>query len=64
VTVARSYTHTNTLTGTIPTEFGLMTALNVLAWTDNKIEGSIPTQLAKLTNLNELSDHSIGHCDR
>jgi hypothetical protein len=53
-----SETYSNSLTGTLPTEFGLMTSLNSLVWSDNKIEGTIPTQLARLTKLTKLSVHS------
>jgi hypothetical protein len=47
-------TFTNSLTGTIPTEFGLLTALTMFDWSDNQIGGTIPTQFGRLSRLKEL----------
>ena len=43
------------LTGSVPTQLGLLTHLEVLDVCDNAIEGGIPTQLGLLTNLVSLS---------
>jgi Leucine rich repeat len=42
------------LTGTIPTKVGLLTALNTLSLSDNKLTGKIPTEVGLLTNLEWL----------
>lgn len=44
----------NTLSGTIPTEFGLFTKLKILALSRNSISGVIPTHLGGATALEEL----------
>ena len=44
----------NQLTGTIPTELGLLTYLQVLDLSGNRLTGTIPEELASLTNLQEL----------
>ncbi len=44
----------NNLTGTIPSQLGNATSLNILDLSNNKLEGSIPTQLGALVNLKQL----------
>ena len=45
----------NVLTGTIPTEFGLLTALEDIGLGDNKITGRIPTELGSISGLNQIT---------
>ena len=44
------------ITGTIPTEFGLMTGLTQLDIGDNEITGEIPTEIGRLTNIVTAAD--------
>jgi len=48
----------NNLTGTLPTEIGLLTELNQLCLNFNSIEGTLPVDIAKLSNLKTLLLHS------
>eukprot|EP00242_Pyramimonas_sp_CCMP2087_P013635 CAMPEP_0198197358 /NCGR_PEP_ID=MMETSP1445-20131203/982_1 /TAXON_ID=36898 /ORGANISM="Pyramimonas sp., Strain CCMP2087" /LENGTH=307 /DNA_ID=CAMNT_0043866629 /DNA_START=129 /DNA_END=1052 /DNA_ORIENTATION=- len=43
------------LTGTLPTELGLFTALKVLFMEDNSFTGTLPTELGAMTKMQELS---------
>ena len=44
----------NALTGSIPTELGLMTALKYLGLSDTTLTGPIPTELGLMTALTTL----------
>ena len=44
----------NSLQGTIPTELGLLTSLQVLYVYDNSLQGTIPTEFGLLTSLQDL----------
>jgi Leucine-rich repeat (LRR) protein len=44
-----------TSTGTVPTEIGLLTDLNVLLLPGNQFSGRLPTEMGELTKLNLLS---------
>lgn len=46
---------TNQLTGPMPSEFGNLTQLTLLALGGNQLSGEIPEALASLTNLNLLN---------
>lgn len=48
------------LTGTLPTELGLMNKMNWLDLSENAFTGTIPTQLDAMTNLNKLLVHQTG----
>ena len=49
------------MTGTIPTEFGLLTALTGLMLNRNGLSGTLPTQLGLLTKLKQLTlDNQYG----
>jgi hypothetical protein len=43
------------LTGTLPTQLGLFTALKVLFMEDNSFTGTLPTELGAMTKMQELS---------
>lgn len=45
----------NSLTGGIPSELGMITGLEILALTRNQLSGEIPSELGHLTDLVELS---------
>jgi hypothetical protein len=45
----------NSLTGTIPSEVGLLSKLNVLSLSSNSLTGTIPTEIALMSNLSWLS---------
>jgi hypothetical protein len=45
---------TNQISGTIPTELGLLVKLTVLNFDTNLLTGTIPTHLAALTGLNSM----------
>ena len=45
----------NFLTGTIPTDIGLLTQATHLDLSDNSLEGSVPTQFGALSNLGYLN---------
>jgi len=53
----------NSLTGTIPTEIGLITSLMFLLLNDNSISGSIPIEIFNLTFIQKVSlyNTSINH---
>lgn len=44
------------LSGTLPSQLGLLTNLNVFAFGTNSLSGTLPTHLGLLTNLNAHSD--------
>jgi len=44
----------NTITGTLPTELGLLTELASVSLTNATLTGTIPTQMGDLTNLRRL----------
>lgn len=44
--VIRSLIHNNSISGTIPTEMGLMSSLAVFSAYDNQLSGTIPTEMA------------------
>jgi Leucine-rich repeat (LRR) protein len=44
----------NSLTGTIPSEVGLLTKLTSLDLSENSLKGTIPSQIALMSNLAEL----------
>jgi Leucine-rich repeat (LRR) protein len=46
----------NQLTGTIPTQFGLMTALTYLTFGSNQLSGKIPTEFGKLNEFGIFVD--------
>jgi hypothetical protein len=47
--------HSNSLSGTLPTEFGALTELNVLNVGFNVLEGSIPLEYGSLEQLGDLN---------
>ena len=49
------------LSGTLPTELGLLTAMNtgLLLHDNERLSGTLPTQLGQLANLQYLYAHSI-----
>ena len=51
------YLYSNSLQGTIPTELGLLSSLQVLPVYDNSLQGMIPTELGMLTSLQDLIVH-------
>ena len=48
------YLPSNSIQGTIPSEFGSMTHMERLQLTQNRIEGSIPSEIGQMTNLVSL----------
>ena len=52
--LANLYLFNNLLTGTIPTELGLLTFVNDLELFNNSLTGSIPSELGRLSILNFL----------
>ncbi|KAF7813950.1 tyrosine-sulfated glycopeptide receptor 1 [Senna tora] len=48
------YLRNNSISGSIPTEIGLMKVLHQLDLSNNKFSGSIPVQISNLTNLERL----------
>lgn len=57
------YAYSNSFTGTLPTELGLLTQLQALSFSSNAFHGFIPTQLNALTNLQVLSLNGGGTAD-
>ena len=49
------YLSGNNLTGTIPTELGLLSSLEDLNLEANQLSGTIPTEMGLLSNLKELT---------
>ena len=49
------YLNLNKLSGTIHTEIGLLTSLNILRLGPNKLTGTIPSELGQLANMEVLS---------
>ena len=45
----------NSLTGTIPTEIGLMTGIEAMIFSWNQLTGTIPTELAFLKSVTEIA---------
>ena len=39
------------ITGTVPTELGVLTAMSVMTWAENDITGTLPTEIGRMTNL-------------
>lgn len=56
------YLGTNDLTGTIPSELGLMSKLNILNLANNNLAGTIPSQIGSLTALRELYLSESAYC--
>ena len=48
------FAYENSFTGTIPTEFGLLTNLAVFTCNSNSLSGTVPFELCDLPSLNEL----------
>ena len=44
----------NAISGSLPTELGLLSSLRYLVLLDNKLTGTIPTEIGRLTRLEEL----------
>ena len=51
---SRNPLESNELTGSIPSEIGLLTSLNSLNFAINELIGSIPSEIGLLTSLEEL----------
>ena len=59
--LARRYLNGNSLSGSLPTQLSLLTALRFMYLYDNSLSGSLPTQLGARTALSRmyLKDNSL-----
>jgi hypothetical protein len=53
--MSKLYLHSNALTGSLPSELGLLTALTDLRLGENHLMGSLPTQLGGLSSLERFN---------
>ena len=54
--VRRRVLYENSLSGTIPTEVGLLTSMTGLGLGDNSLSGTMPSDICSLIIVGELSD--------